>query len=438
MYKMSPPAVFVSDRVLEDEESMRRLEAFMKATNSSSWEVIKDENIPAMLERPVWKRTRGCAGTRKSYDPVFFFNTFRFDGQRDEVRRRIAAANPGYNMDWISDYHLGYRHISWFNSVRDASVTGPNPEHVCRPCWRLNISPGCPHECAYCGVTGFMVAGLNMGEYLRQLDRIIEANPWQLTYLVDDISDVLACEPELNLFSEMVRFFGAKKDRYVIVHTKSANVDFLQGLPHNGKTIMCYSLSARTQSTQLEKVAGNTSERIEAARKCQEWGMAVRFKFKPIIPVRDWRDEAREMIREMFEKTRPDNLSMTVLMWMGFDHMAECIDLDLLDPKFVDAARKAAGGEWKHQRMRPFPHEVRREIYEFYHKEVRAIDKDVPLTLSTESLDMWKDMGPILGVDPGTYVCGCGPCAVPSLKTLPSHPWKGARRNVPEGWMGQD
>jgi hypothetical protein len=33
MYTMTPPAVFVSDRVLQDEECMRRLHAFVKATD---------------------------------------------------------------------------------------------------------------------------------------------------------------------------------------------------------------------------------------------------------------------------------------------------------------------------------------------------------------------------------------------------------------------
>ena len=162
--------------------------------------------------------------------------------------------------------------------------------------------------------------------------------------------------------------------------------------------------------------------------------MPIRFKFKPIIPVRDWRDEAREMIRDVFEQTQPDNLSMTVFMWTGFDDMACCIDLDLLDPKFVDAARKAAASEWEHPHLRPFPHEVRREIYEFYHREVRAIDREIPLTLSTDSLAMWKDLGATLGVGPRNYTCGCGPCAVPGLETLPANPWKVARRNLPAGW----
>ena len=432
MHKMTPPAVFVSDRVLQSEECTRRLHDFVRATDAPDWEVVKDEEIPAMLERPVWKRTAGRAGGRDQiYDPVFFFNTFRFDDKGDEVRRRIAATNPGFDADAIADSFLGYHHFRWFNSNQDADDIRPNPEHVCRPCWRLNISPGCPHECAYCALTGHMVIGLNITEYLQRLETLMEANPWQLTYLVDDVSDVLVYEPELNLFSEMVRFFGAKRDRFVIAHTKSANVDFLEELPHRGKTIMCYSLSAQTQSTQLEKCAGTMHERIEAARKCQEWGLPIRYKFKPIIPVREWRDEAREMIRELFTQTRPDNLSMTALMWMGFDDMESCIDLDLLDPAFVEAARAAADTKWDDKRMRPFPHEIRREIYEFYHREIRAVNKDVPLTLSTESLAMWQDMKGTLGVRPETYTCGCGPCAVPGLKTLPTNPWRTAQHNFP-------
>lgn len=48
--------------------------------------VVKDEEIPDMLELPVWKRTKGKAESRdKIFDPVFFFNTFRFDGQEAEL-----------------------------------------------------------------------------------------------------------------------------------------------------------------------------------------------------------------------------------------------------------------------------------------------------------------------------------------------------------------
>jgi len=432
MYDMTPRAVFVSDRVLDGGECEERLARFMETTGASGYEVVPDERIPAMLERPQWRDVEGRAGGRKElFDPVFFFNTFRFDDREADVRRAIAKANVGFDADKIPRYLLGYFHFNWFNSGQDPDDIKPNPEHVCRPCWRLNLSPGCPHRCFYCSLVGFMSVGLNMSEYIENLDRLLEANRWQLTYLVDDLSDVLALEPEMRLLSDLVEYFARKEGRYLIVHTKSANVDFLERLDHRGHTIMCWSLSARTQSSRLEALSGTTEERIEAARKCQGWGYPVRFKFKPIVPVRGWRDEAREMIRTTFARTRPDNLSMTVLMWTEFDELERIVDLDVLDRQFVEAARKAARKPTKFPRMRPFPHEVRKEIYEFYLREIRAIDKDVPLTLSTESLEMWRDLGAKLGVRPDNYTCGCGPRAVPGLKTLAQSPWKVARRNVP-------
>jgi hypothetical protein len=53
-------------------------------------------------------------------------------------------------------------------------------------------------------------------ECMQRLNSFVKATrapDWQLTYLVDDVSDVLVYEPELNLFSEMVRFFGWKVAR---------------------------------------------------------------------------------------------------------------------------------------------------------------------------------------------------------------------------------
>ena len=55
---MTPPAVFVSDRVLQDDECMNRLRAFARATNAPEWEVVRDEEIPAMLERSAWVSAR--------------------------------------------------------------------------------------------------------------------------------------------------------------------------------------------------------------------------------------------------------------------------------------------------------------------------------------------------------------------------------------------
>lgn len=54
--KRGNACVFVSDRVLEDKEWMKRLMSFTKATGSPGRKVAKGEETPSMLERPVWKR----------------------------------------------------------------------------------------------------------------------------------------------------------------------------------------------------------------------------------------------------------------------------------------------------------------------------------------------------------------------------------------------
>lgn len=436
MYSIAPSRTFVSDRVLKHAEARKRFERFLAGARRSDYEVVEDERIPWMVQQPEWRRCAGRVGERGPIEePVFFFNTFRFDGLYAERIKAASAAYPHIDPKRFAQKHLwGYRHIKWFNSSQAARDVKPCPDHVCRPCWRLTFSPGCVHRCWYCGLEGGMTVGLNIGDYLAELDAVIAETPWQLTYLGDDSSDLLILEPELGLVRDVSEDFGRRTDpdRYFIIHTKSANVDFLRDVDHRGHTIPCWSLSGHTQSTVMEALSGSMAERVEAAAKCQDWGMPVRFKFKPFIPVRNWRDEARAMLRHMFERTRPDNLSMTVLMWMTFKELESCVDLALLDAEFVDAARRHARANGDaFSKTGPFPPEMRCKVYTFLLHEVRAIDPGVPLTVSTESLDVWKVMGPLLGVAPGEYVCGCGPCAVPGLKRLAHNAWAVARQGLP-------
>jgi hypothetical protein len=48
---------------------MQRLNGSMGATDAPPREVVRDEDIPAMLGRPVWTRTRQRAGAREDDKP---------------------------------------------------------------------------------------------------------------------------------------------------------------------------------------------------------------------------------------------------------------------------------------------------------------------------------------------------------------------------------
>jgi hypothetical protein len=275
---------------------------------------------------------------------------------------------------------------------------------------------------------------VNLEDYVEHLAALLERNPWQKTWLLDDAMDVLTLEPELDMIAPLMRFFQTTRDRYLIIHTKSDRVDALieAGAPEN--TIIAWSLSGPTQSTQIEKLSGTTAGRIEAARRCQEAGITIRYKFKPIVPIAGWRQEAEETIDLALSRTRPDNLSMTVLMWMDVDALKACIPADMLDPEFV-AAAEAAAPETSKIRTGPFPEAVREEIYRHYLSCIRRRDPEIPVTISTESLSMWQRLGRDLGVTPTNYVCGCGAGATPGRRRLDTNPWDDARAALT--WDGQ-
>ncbi|MGB2823212.1 MAG: spore photoproduct lyase family protein, partial [Phycisphaerae bacterium] len=293
----------------------------------------------------------------------------------------------------------------------------------CRPCWRVHFQNGCAHKCHYCSLGGLLISMLNVEDYIEHFARLIELNPWQETFLLEDDADVLCLEPELGCLAEIVEFFGRLQGKYLIIHTKSANVDWMADLEHNGNTIIVWSISGRTQSEKLEPVAAGAAERIEAARRAQRAGYTVRYKFKPIIPVSNWREDAAEAVAMIFEKTDPDLISLCVFMWMDAEEMKRRLDASLLDAGCL-AAAEAAAERMAEERCKPFPPEVRAEVYELHFNEIRRHSADIPVSLSTESPSMWRLLGERLGATPTSYVCGCGPNSTPWRRKLPCNPFE--------------
>lgn len=423
----TPPALYVLDAVWENPAAARRVEGLCKAFPGVAPQTFSYADLPGLVvEQGFDKRVR--MGTLEAVPPpALILGLFRFD--REAVARDAARMQAAYTGSGSFPFHTaaGGNAFTFFCSALDE--LRPNPEHVCRPQWRIHQGNGCPHQCAYCDLGNFLISHVNTEEYIERLSDLIRRNPWQRTWLYDDIMDVLTLEPELDTLAPLMRFFEQTRDYYLILHTKSDRVHGLieANAPHN--TIVAWSLSGPTQSTRLERVAGTTDTRIEAARRCEEAGIQIRYKFKPIIPLRRWREEASYTIGAALERTHPDNLSMTVLMWSRIEDVLTYIPMELFEPQFV-AAAEAARDELRSRRYGPFPHPVRETIYRHYLAEIRARDPEIPVTISTESLDMWKTLGGDLGFTPADYVCGCGAGAIPGKRRLDTNPWQDARAAV--------
>jgi len=428
MYDMGPAAVYAHESVLADPTYRSRVERVAAALKEPR-DIIAytDAQMPDLIlkKRLLDGRTpMGELGEVR--DPILLFDTFRFDGNEAVEGRKQFLVEHGVPPEQCRNSLVGTGAFHWahYNLKDDPD----RADKVCRPCWRIHLEEGCLHRCVYCGFGGLLVTMVNVEEYCGQLGHIIERHPWQKTFLLDDDADPPCLEPELGCLGYLVEYFGALEDRYLIIHTKTWNTEWMLDLKHNGNTIIVWSISGSTQSRELEPKTGTMEERIEAARIAQQAGYPIRYKFKPIIPVRTWREDAAEAVRLLFERTNPDVISLCCFMWMDVDEMKRRLPADLLEPEFLRAAEECRE-EVAETRTKPFPKQVRAEIYDFYLQEIRKYNKNIPVSLSTENFEMWHEFSDKLGATVTNYVCGCGPQSTPGAKKLDCHAFKVAVRN---------
>jgi len=430
MYEINAPAVYAHETVMANPTYRARVESVVNALEEPR-EIITytDDQLPEMILNQQIAKNRVVMGTLDEVeDPILLFNTFRFDSKEEVQKRRQALLDAGVPSSQCRSSLLGTGAYNWacYNLKEDPHRN----DKVCRPCWRIHLEEGCIHRCKYCSLGGLLVSMVNVEDYCEHLSEIIERHPWQKTYLLDDDADPPALEPEFGCLGELIEYFGTLDDRYLIIHTKTWNTEWMRDLKHNGNTIIVWSISGHTQSQEIEPKAGTTEERIEAARIAQEAGYQIRYKFKPIIPVRGWREEAAETVEMIFDRTDPDVISLCCFMWMDVDEMKRRLTqvADLLDPEFLKAAEESKN-EVEDTRAKPFPHRVRAEIYNHHLNEIRKHSESIPVSLSTENWKMWSEFSKKLGMTATNYVCGCGPQTTPGKKILDGHAFKCAVRD---------
>jgi spore photoproduct lyase len=216
----------------------------------------------------------------------------------------------------------------------------------------------------------------------------------------------------------MVKYFAQQSEHFLLLYTKSDNVDHLLEFDPKGQTLISWSLAGPRGSELIEDKAPSMKSRIEAMRKCQEGGYRVRGRISPICPLEGWREEATALLEALFSQVRPELITMDVLGWMNARQMNEAIDTSLFDPRFRQFVENQLETPPARHHKHLFPHELRREIMEYYLGEIRRLAPETPVSICMETTAMWRDMGPSLGMRPDEYACCCGPRSVPGEKYL--------------------
>jgi len=420
MYPLTPLKIFALDRVQADSCCMMRMNRVINALDRAETDIvwITDENLPDILEEleHLWPPDPVPDGQVRSYTRPLVFTTMDLSRQRPELTPLLECCPDGTSKGVLENI---YGHLT--KAVDQHPHERDRRENcVCWPTFNLGTMVGCPHGCMYCGQGRegkFLTVTLNLEEYMdRVLVPLIETYPWNKVYrMILHGSDLMSFEPEYGLMDVFTTKLAEYPDLYGAFHTGGANVDWIADLPHKDRVIGVWSTTCETVARELEPGSGPARARVDAGRKCNEMGVPVRYKFKPVIPVKNWREEYADIIKYAVTESRPESIGFCMYIWHTFEQMENTMGLDWLDPEYIVAARDAAD-EMRNNRRGPFPHALRADTYRFLINEVRRWDKKLPLYVSTETREMWDELKDDLGQDPECYVCGCSSVAVPGGK----------------------
>lgn len=408
MYPVDTPLVIVHRRVREHSNASQRLDRMMRSIKADRVLELDDEGLKELLRTCDWvsSKQKRTGQYRMNRQPALFFTTFRsFNGPEFEPgSEHLARAGLTEVRAW---------------SFRDASKFRRLHRCVCQSAYEIHCAFGCLHACDYCHIGPLFTITLNLEELAERIRSFGETIPWQKLYKFDNHTDTICLEPEYGASEVMVRLFSNWDGRFLMLYTKSDNVEHLLSLPHNHKTIISWSLACRTSSKKVEKRTPALEERIYAIELCQRAGYRVRVRLSPICPIEGWREEYHELIRELLGRTSPDVITIDVLGWMDAQTMKEAIDTSLFEENYANAVDELIERGAKVAGKHLFPHRLRLEILRFVIDEIQRVSPQQRVAICMETLDMWQELGERLGMHPDNYVCCCGPTSVPGHPLLP-------------------
>lgn len=411
MMPLSPQRIYATKDILESPAAEERTRRMIGAMEPGAVEWVTTEQLNQVVAGGRWDNMPAWGEAKNPRDPDIVFTMAPFAD--DEERERIKERYP----------HLGLRDMWGFQTFTYRPDGDPDFRErthgiICQSAWELHTIVGCPFRCSYCGLGGVIRVLVNMEEYVEHLDEWFQVVPEQRLYKWDNVTDIPCFEPEYDASRPLVERFARETDRFLEIYVgKSANTDYLLDYEHGGQSILQWSVSGRSQQQHFEDRTDGMVERLEAARRCQEAGYIVRFRLSPIIPVKGWREENRELLEEMFARTSPDVVSLCPFGWMEAERAERLLDFDLLDPAYAEAM--CAMAPFLEERGytagsgRPMPHEARYVMLDFLIDQIQRISPDTTIALCLETEEMWRVLGRRIGQAPGNYVCNCGPSCTP-------------------------
>jgi len=169
-----------------------------------------------------------------------------------------------------------------FGEHRSAVRLSSEEGNTCPNYWHFSLYGFCPYGCTYCYLAGTpgvkfspsVKIFTNIDEVLNAIDKHARKIARPIAFYHGKLQDGLALDPLTGYSRRLIPFFAEHPFARQILLTKSADVENLLDLEHNGHTILSWTLHPSEIAEQFEPHTPPIGNRLRAMKQCAD---AIRF-----------------------------------------------------------------------------------------------------------------------------------------------------------------
>jgi spore photoproduct lyase len=286
--------------------------------------------------------------------------------------------------------------------------TMPDNRMLCPHFDRLKLaSNGCFYQCDWCYLKltyraqePYITIRVQHDKIKRQIQKRLSESALPIMFNSGELADSLSLEHLTGAMRVFIPFFGQTGNGYLFLLTKSDNVDCILDLPHNGHSIIAWSMNNEDVSRKYEIGAPGFERRLEAAYKVQQAGYPLRIRIDPVVPFDGWQRAYADTVARIFQKIAPDRITLGTLrfeeqfyrmrksMLMTGPELLQMMEemVPMFQPMIIQGSKKPKAGKYS------FTEDKRVEIFDFMIREIRK-HSGCTVALCKESANVWNRLG---------------------------------------------
>jgi len=269
---------------------------------------------------------------------------------------------------------------------------GTSTPYLCCRYQVINQTLNCPLDCTYCilqyylnqPATIIFTDHEKISAEIRQ--KIINQPGRFLRFGTGELGDSLALSASQFFAGKLVNLFASVANGVLELKTKAAQLDLILDQPHNGHTIISWSLNPLIIKRSEERLAAAPKQRLAAAAEAVRNGFPVGFHFDPIIDIPDGEKHYLNLIDELYKRINPTRIAWISLGSLRFPPSMK----DKIIARYPHS--RIPYGELVHgtdQKMRYFRHR-RVELYRAIYQRLTAISDAPFIYFCMESPAIWQ------------------------------------------------